>query len=89
MAPSDQQLKAIFKAYDADGSGKITVEELATALNKKGGKNLSRAKVEEIVRLVDKNNDGEIDFEEFKQVVQNTASHSLAYREQASLDEVL
>ena len=40
MAPSDQQLKAIFKAYDSDGSGKITVEELATALNKKGGKNL-------------------------------------------------
>ena len=69
MAPSDLQLKEIFSAYDADGSGKISVEELTAALAK-AGKKMSKQEVANIVRQVDKNNDGEIDFEEFKAVHQ-------------------
>ena len=59
MAPSDAELKAIFAAFDTDGSGKIDLDELVAALAK-GGKKLTKTQVEEIVKLVDKNNDGEV-----------------------------
>jgi hypothetical protein len=59
MAPSDAELKAIFTSFDADGSGRIDLDELTAALAK-GGKKMSRSEVENIVKLVDKNNDGEV-----------------------------
>jgi hypothetical protein len=59
MAPSDAELKAIFASFDADGSGRIDLDELTAALAK-GGKKMSRSEVENIVKLVDKNNDGEV-----------------------------
>ena len=55
MAPSDAELYQIFQMYDKDGSGKIDLDELAAALSQ-GGKEMSRAEVENIVKLVDKNN---------------------------------
>lgn len=67
MAPSDAELKAIFTSFDADGSGRIDLDELTAALAK-GGKKMSRSEVENIVKLVDKNHDGEIDFDEFREV---------------------
>lgn len=54
--PSDAELKAIFNAFDADGSGKIDMDELTQALAK-GGKTMSKQQVEDIVKQVDKNNE--------------------------------
>ena len=55
MAPTDAELKRIFRTFDKDGSGKIDMDELAAALAK-GGKELSKEELENIVKLVDKNN---------------------------------
>ena len=44
MAPSDAELKAIFASFDADGSGRIDLDELTAALAK-GGKKMSRSEV--------------------------------------------
>ena len=62
MAPTDAQLRKIFAAFDTDGSGKIDMTELRLALGK-AGKKSSPEEVKKIVDLVDKDNDGEIDFE--------------------------
>ena len=58
MAPTDAQLKKIFAEYDLDGSGKISIEELNAALSR-SGKRMSKAEVANMVKLMDKNNDGE------------------------------
>lgn len=55
MVSTDTELRKIFNAYDKDGSGKIDIDELTAALAQ-GGKAMSRAEVENIVKLVDKNN---------------------------------
>lgn len=50
--------------FDKDGSGTISKEEIKEAL---GG--LDEKIVEEIIREVDANNDGEISFEEFEKMM--------------------
>lgn len=50
--------------FDKDGSGTISKDEIKEAL---GG--LDEKIVEEIIREVDANNDGEISFEEFEKMM--------------------
>lgn len=50
--------------FDKDGSGSISKEEIKEAL---GG--LDEKLVDEIIKEVDQNNDGEISFEEFEQMM--------------------
>lgn len=50
--------------FDKDGSGTISKDEIKEAL---GG--LDEKLVEEIIREVDQNNDGEISFEEFEKMM--------------------
>lgn len=61
--------------FDKDGSGTISKDEIKEAL---GG--LEEKIVDEIIREVDQNNDGEISFEEFEKMmskmVQVTAAPS-------------
>ena len=54
--PSDAELKAIFNAFDADGSGKIDMDELTLALAM-GGMTISKLLVDDIVKQVDKTNE--------------------------------
>ena len=61
---TDKNLDAAFKLFDVDGGGAITVEELKKILGK--GKNIKEDVWNEILAEVDDNEDGEIDFEEFK-----------------------
>jgi hypothetical protein len=63
----EAELAAIFSAFDADGSGKIDADEMVEALAR-AGKPMERDEVEKIVKTVDKNNDGEIDLDEFKAI---------------------
>jgi len=65
--PTDAELKALFVAFDADGSGKINVTELQAALAK-GGKNVSPDECVDIILKVDQNADDEIEYDEFKAV---------------------
>jgi calcium-dependent protein kinase len=59
-------IKSAFSFFDTDNSGFITRDELATALkgNREDGPQLD-ATCDEIIRLVDTNRDGKIDYMEF------------------------
>jgi calcium-dependent protein kinase len=59
---SRRRLVKAFKALDSDHSGKISKDELMAAF---GGSHLSSSHFEEMIAEADTNNDGEIDLEEF------------------------
>jgi len=64
---SDEDLsefKEIFGLVDTDGSGKISPQELGQ-LTKKLGLNYTEKQLETMVREIDVDKNGEIDFEEF------------------------
>mmetsp|Transcript_117954 Transcript_117954/g.251928 ORF Transcript_117954/g.251928 Transcript_117954/m.251928 type:complete len:523 (-) Transcript_117954:58-1626(-) len=57
---------AAFRTFDLDGDGKITKDELARVLNGDGVKKaLGAGKIDNMIREVDANGDGCVDFEEF------------------------
>ncbi|KAF4696080.1 substrate-specific activator of APC-dependent proteolysis, variant 2 [Perkinsus olseni] len=66
---------AAFRAFDLDGNGKITKEELAQVLSGGAFENIGDAlgihsrEIEAIIDEVDADGDGEIDFEEFMQMM--------------------
>ncbi|KAJ3078690.1 calmodulin-like 3 [Quaeritorhiza haematococci] len=67
FAKGDADLEVAFKAYDKDGSGYLTVEEVrkvASALlhDKRG---FGKQDVEQLLKQVDANGDGKIQFAEF------------------------
>ncbi|KAF4712819.1 hypothetical protein FOZ62_028791, partial [Perkinsus olseni] len=66
---------AAFRAFDLDGNGKITKEELAQVLSGGAFENIGDAlgihsrEIEAIIDEVDADGDGQIDFEEFMQMM--------------------
>lgn len=46
-----------------DGDGEITTEELKLAMNKLLGENMSHKEIDAVVREIDDNGDGTVDFE--------------------------
>jgi calcium-dependent protein kinase len=70
---SEEKLEATFKAFDRDHNGKITAQELKYFLE-------SSIKIDisayyRLIQQVDKNGDGEIDFQEFKEMMRALVSH--------------
>ena len=63
---NENNLMRAFKMFDADSSGKINIQELSEVLNI-GASESSAFKV--LVQEIDKNQDGEIDFYEFKEMM--------------------
>jgi calcium-dependent protein kinase len=66
---TNDKLEAAFKMFDKDGSGLITPDEIKEVLGKGG--NLPEEALNEIIKQVDDNGDGEISFEEFAQMMKN------------------
>jgi calcium-dependent protein kinase len=64
---SEKKLKAAFKMFDADDSGYISRDEVKQSFMKIT--KISEEELEEIVSQVDENGDGEISFEEFKEIM--------------------
>ena len=60
---SDQNLQMAFGVFDVDGSGKISVAELRGLLE--NGKQSDDEVWTNIIKSIDANGDGEIDFKEF------------------------
>ncbi|KAK9690883.1 hypothetical protein RND81_09G160800 [Saponaria officinalis] len=58
----DEHLVAAFQYFDKDGSGSITIDELQQACQEQG---LNDLFLEDIIKEVDQNNDGTIDYGEF------------------------
>eukprot|EP00929_Paragymnodinium_shiwhaense_P096473 TRINITY_DN5805_c0_g2_i1.p1 TRINITY_DN5805_c0_g2~~TRINITY_DN5805_c0_g2_i1.p1 ORF type:complete len:511 (+),score=145.46 TRINITY_DN5805_c0_g2_i1:125-1657(+) len=62
---------AAFRVFDRDGNGKISKDELAHVLGDGDVKNVAQRDLAELLQEVDENGDGEIDFEEFLQMMRN------------------
>lgn len=64
---TDDKLKMAFSVFDRDGGGSISNNEIKEVLGV--GKNIDEKVWNEIIKEVDPNGDGEISFEEFKQMM--------------------
>lgn len=62
---SQEKLHAAFRMFDKDGSGIISADEIREVLCFGGANALSAEAVDKIIKQVDENGDGEIQFEEF------------------------
>ncbi|KAL5999274.1 Mitogen-activated protein kinase cpk1 [Asimina triloba] len=62
----EDHLFAAFSYFDKDGSGYITVDELQQACNDFG---IGDVRVEDVIREVDNDNDGRIDYNEFVEMM--------------------
>lgn len=60
-----EKLMQAFKTFDLDGSGKISRQELRKILSQDEDHMVDDKTLEEMMKQVDANNDGEIDYEEF------------------------
>jgi Ca2+-binding EF-hand superfamily protein len=66
----DQELREAFTVFDTDNSGAIDRKELKR-LMKKLGQKLSEQELDAMMDEVDTNGDGEISFEEFKELMRS------------------
>lgn len=72
--PKEMEMKAAFRVFDKDGNGLISPKELEATLLDLGllaaGTNLAR--VESMIRKVDTDGDGEVNFSEFQSMMKGT-----------------
>jgi len=73
---SDEKMKLMFDAYDLDGNGILSPDEVyfifKTSLRAQGGympEDELRRLVLDTIKAIDQNGDGQIDFSEFRQAV--------------------
>lgn len=87
---SDQQTRLIFDQFDVDKNGTIDSHELHTAFAAME-KQLSNEEIADLMEEIDVNNDGQIDFDEFKVMVHKqwfaeAFEHKMAKAMVAALD---
>ena len=70
MMSNDKLMQAV-KMFDKDGSGTISADEIRSVLG--SGSTLSEQAIEDIIKEVDENGDGEIQFEEFVHMMKKLA----------------
>merc|ERR1711983_415131 len=79
-ADEERRLKFIFRIYDMDRDGYISNGELFQVLKMMTGKNLTDPQLQQIVDktilYLDKDADGKISFDEFRQVVGERGTES-------------
>ena len=71
----DKELKAAFDAFDADGSGFITKQELRQAMTNCGS-NVSERELNEMIASADANSDGKVNFEGKSSVLLQNPQHT-------------
>lgn len=69
---TNEKLQAAFKMFDKDGSGMISANEIKEVLG--FGKSMSEEAVDEVIKQVDANGDGEISFEEFSAMMKKLST---------------
>ena len=68
----EDALRTAFNMFDVDGSGKIDASELDRLLSGDDFKGIyTDEQLKEAIAEIDKNGDGEIDFEEFANMMRN------------------
>ena len=63
---SKNNLETAFKTFDRDGSGSISTDELKTVI---GDANIKDTVWQEIIKEVDEDSNGEVDINEFKEMM--------------------
>ena len=68
---TDDELRAVFDAIDADGSGDIDLGELKVAINKMSadGGEATDADVKNMLNFGDTDGDAQVSFDEFRQIM--------------------
>ena len=61
---------AIFKEFDTDGNGKITVDNIVEAMNKMG-QNITEDEMKEILQKHNMTENGFLNYKEFKSIFVN------------------
>ncbi len=64
MKDTDEEMMSAFRQFDTDGNGRISRAELKATMSQMCG-GLSDEQVDHIIEEVDKDGDGEINYEEF------------------------
>ncbi|CAN6468512.1 unnamed protein product [Victoria cruziana] len=73
----ESDLSEAFKVFDEDGDGLISAQELQSVLGKLGlGDGYEIEGVRQMIRSVDRNHDGHVDFQEFKIMMRNVVARS-------------
>ena len=65
----DEKLRAAFNYFDRDGCGHLKVSEIKEVLGV--GKKTTDKVWEDVIKEIDINGDGEIEFDEFKKMMRN------------------
>ncbi|KAJ8658164.1 hypothetical protein O0I10_006171 [Lichtheimia ornata] len=64
----DDELEQCFKAFDKNGDGYISIQELKEVMTRLG-ENLNEHELKEMMEEADTNHDGQIDYKEFKKLI--------------------
>lgn len=72
---------AAFRIFDRDGNGRITKDEILEVLGDGDVKNMAMRDICELMQEVDANGDGEIDFQEFMQMMRGSDLSSVQVSE--------
>jgi calcium-dependent protein kinase len=70
--------RTAFNVFDLDGDGKITQEELRTVLENDEDAQMDETEAADVMKGVDADGDGQIDFNEFMAMMRNNAARSRA-----------
>ena len=70
MRLDDEALQTVFRCFDMDHSGGIDINELQQAISLLGIPHMTKQKVEKMFADADEDGSGEIDFDEFRHVVE-------------------
>ena len=70
---TNAKLKRAFDMFDEDGSGVISADEIKSVLGLTSDPTINE-KITEIIQQVDVNGDGEVSFEEFKDMMKALAN---------------
>ncbi|XP_032741067.1 calmodulin-4-like [Rattus rattus] len=64
---SKEELQAVFRVFDQNGDGYITMDELKQGLSQMG-ETLSEEELNDMIRVADADQDGKVNYEEFLRV---------------------
>ena len=65
MASDMERIKAAFKVFDSDNSGKLSADELRAILSRGPNPVLAAEEIDEVINQFDTNGDGQLSVDEF------------------------